>query len=318
MPAGTWAGILLSVVAAEVAPPSATSSAPTSAPAAGDFPCWVRVTAEGVYLRSRADRNSAPVARLERHTVLRATGTEYAWHRVTAPPDVFSYVATRYVTRMSPTEGIVSLSEGQLRVRVGSLLTELDPLQSEVQTLVPQGTPVQIRERRGDWYLITPPAGVDFYVASEYVEPITDEQARVLLAGGAAPPEAPGAAPTTRPVEPAELNGPWGQRLLLVETQIAAEAQQDALAQSWTACLAQLRPIAAQPEEPVVAQLAQRWIQQLEQRIADQAALRTARELSGSAARQREQFERELEQVRRTRAPAATQPVATQPTRGKP
>jgi len=291
-----------SAFAQEASPSSAPVSA-SSAPAAVSQTAsyWLRVSGDQVNLRSRADRNSLPVARLERDQVLQAVGMEYGWHRVYAPEGVFSFVSGRYVDQTSETEGIVSTSSGALRVRVGSELSEVDPMQTEVQKLLPRGAKVNILGRRGEWLKIVPPDGVFFYVADDCVERITPEVAAALQAKAVRAPRADGAVAATRPAEGPDLSGPWGQRLALVEAAIEAEGRKDALEQSWTKSIAELRPIAEQRTDPAVALLAQRWISRLEERIADQAALRAMRQVAGAGHRNQAQFEREMEQIRKVR-----------------
>lgn len=292
------------------APASVTQAGPSTAPArvSEATPYWLRVAGNEVNLRSRADRNSLPVTRLDRDQVLQAVGTEYGWHRVLAPEGVFSFVSARFVDQISETEGIVSVTSGDLRVRVGSELNEVDPMQTEVQRLLPRGTKVRIVGHRDEWLKIVPPEGVFFFIADEHVERITPELAASLQATATRPARAAGTVAATRPAEGPDMSGPWGQRLLLVEAAIEAEGRKDALRQSWTESIAELRPIAEQHADPAVARLAQRWIGRLEERIADQAALRAVRQLAGAGQRNQAQLEREMEHIRRTRDLAASQP----------
>jgi hypothetical protein len=301
----TWLG-----TAALLAVAASAQDAPSSAPANASEPApyWLRVSADQVNLRSRADRNSLPVTRLDRGQVLQAVGSEYGWHRVLPPEGVFSFVSAKYIDRISDSEGIVSVSSGNLRVRVGSDINEVDPLRTEVQQLLPRGTKVHIIGRRDEWLKIEPPEGVFFYIADECVERTTPEVAASLQATASRPARAAGAVAATRPAEGPDMSSPWGQRLSLVEAAIEAEGRKDALQQSWTKSIAELRPIAEQRADPAVARLAQRWIRRLEQRIADQAALRAVRKLEGEAERNQAQLEREMNQIRRARTLATSQP----------
>ncbi len=286
------------------APPPSTAPAETTI----SFPCWIRITADQVNLRSRADRNSLAVARLDRDQVLQAVGSEYGWFRVLPPEGVFSFVSARYVDQISETEGIVSVSSGDLRVRVGSQITEVDPLQCEVQRLLARGAKVRIIGHRDEWLKIVPPEGVFFYVSAEHVTQVSAEEAAALAAATS---RASSSEQLARPVEAPDLSGPWGQRLVLVEARIEAEARKDALQQSWTEPIAELRPIAEQRSEPAVARLGQRWIGRLEERIADQAALRAVRQVTGDGSRTQAQLDREMQQLQRTRERATSQPGFT-------
>ena len=270
---------------------------------------WLRVTAERVNLRSRPDANSLAVVRLKRDAVLRATGSEFGWHRVLPPEGVFSFVASRYIEQQSDGTGVVSVRSGTLRVRVGSLVFHVDPMQCEVQTRLPRGTTVQIIGRQDDWLKIVPPEGVYVYVSGRYAARVSDEVAARLGAvrspasqpGGITPAASAAGDKQRQATTKPDLSGRWGQRLLLAEAAIEAEARKPVLEQSWTAAIASLRPVAAQREEPTVARLAAAWITRLEERIGDQVALRAARELARREVRNKAQTQRELERIQRAR-----------------
>ena len=332
LPARTrfWIGaVALAACAAAPGQTGPLTSAPSVTTQATAETIWLRVTADDVNVRSRPDANSVPVARVERDAVLRAVGRDsYGWYRLIPPEGVFSYVAKEYVDRRGPGEGLVSVRSGTLRVRVGSLVRELDPLQSEVQALLESGATVRIVGEQGDWLKIAPPAGVYAFVFGDHVEAIGEEVAvrESAPSAAAAQPVAsqPAAVrtadvadrpttqpadvstrPTTRPADGPDLTGPWGQRLLLAETAIEVEGRKPLLEQSWTEAFAWLRPIAAQREAPMVARLAQAWTAQLTQRMSEQDAVRDAEEVLRRAARDQAQHERELERIERARQAAS-------------
>ena len=290
--------------------PRAAGPQATTQPTAAET--WLRVTAEEVYIRSRADANSLPVARVPRDTLLHAVGRDpYGWYRIQPPDGVFSLVAAEYVDRRGPSAGIVSVRSGTLRVRVGSLVRDVDPVQAEVQTLLERGAAVQIVGEQGPWLRIVPPPGVYVYVAAQYVEPVADDVAAGLRAIARvttqpASQAAPAAQAIGRP-EPAggpDLSGAWGQRLVAVEAAIAAESRKPLAEQSWSGAIADLRPIAAQREEPLAARLAEAWMAQLERRSAEQDAVRAAGELLQRGAREQTQYERERQRIARARQAA--------------
>ena len=177
-----WSGaIALTACAAALAQTAPLASAPSATTPAAAETIWLRVTADEVNLRSRPDANSVPVAQVERDTVLRGLGRDaYGWYRVAPPAGVFSYVAKEYVDRRGPIEGIVSVRSGTLRVRVGSLVRELDPLQSEVQVVLERGAAVRIVGEQGEWLRIAPPPGVCVYVSGEQVVMIGEDVAKRL------------------------------------------------------------------------------------------------------------------------------------------
>ena len=312
----TWAGVGISALVptalGQTTRSTETPREPVTTTRAAPENMWLRVTADEVNLRSRPDANSVPVTRVPNGTILRAAGSDaYGWYRIIPPDDVFSYVSAEYVDRRSATEGIVSVRSGTLRVRVGSLLSELDPLQSEVQALLDRGATMKIVGEQGPWLKIVPPSGVYVYVAGQHVERVSDEVAARWK--GAKGPTTRVAVTTTRPAgERAEVpttqaavgpdvSGPWGQRLVLVETAIEAEGRKPLREQQWTEVVARMRPIAAQREEPMIAQLAAAWIATLERRIEEQAAVRDAEDVLERAARDRAQHEREMERIQKAR-----------------
>ncbi len=292
---------------------SSTRPAPPTAPdQAKAQTYWLQVIGEHVNLRSRPDRNSTAAVQVDRDMVLQGVEDEFGWHKVLPPAGSFSYVAAEFVDQVSPEQGVVSVREGQLRVRVGSLLADLDPSRSEVQIRLQRGSSVRILGRSGDWLKIVPPEGVYFYVLDEFVDRITPEVAANLQAEASGKRQRLAVAPATRPAEtrPAapDLSGAWGQRLVLVETMIDAESRKPPREQSWAKALAELRPIVQQREEPVVARLAREWVARLEQRVADLEALKSAQAIDQRDSRDRSQYERELEHIQRARQ-SGTQPA---------
>jgi hypothetical protein len=277
------------------------------------------VTAERVEIRSRADVNSVAVTRVERDAVLRAVERDaYGWYRIEPPAGVFSYVSAEHVERGSATEGVVTVRSGSLRVRVGSILRDLDPMQSEVQMLLPRGAAVRIVGEQGEWLKIAPPDGVFVYVHQDAVTPISADVAERLRGTPASEPRAPASEPrsasapaatATRPAEGPDLSGPWGQRLVLVETAIEAEGRRPLYEQNWTEPIARLRPIAEQREEPMVARLAEAWITRIEQRISERDSVRLAEEALRRAERDQALHARESERVAQARQQAASQPA---------
>jgi hypothetical protein len=260
------------------------------------------------------------VIRLERDAVLRAVGSQFGWYKVVPPEGAFSYVSAAHVARQGETEGIVSVTSGALRVRVGSLIQDVDPAAADVQILLERGATVRILGAAGDWLKIAPPVGVYAYAAEAYVTRVDDDVAARLMAQqgiASRPVQAAATRPAARPVRPAsvptttapDLSGPWGQRLVLVEAAIETEAARPTLERSWDALIARLRPITEQHEEPTVARLAAAWICDLESRTAAQEALRAAQELEQRGARERALQERELARLEQVRQRAATRPA---------
>ena len=174
---GLVAGLVLGVLAAGV-----PAGAQTTQPADEATPFyWLRVTADRVNLRSRADANSRIVARAVRDDVLKGVGQEYGWFRVIPPPDVYSIVSADYIETVGENRGIVRVVT-TLRVRVGSDIQPRDPLLSEVQVRLPSGAEVRILGHLDDrWLKIAPPKDVYVYVFGDYVERIDEAEAQRLM-----------------------------------------------------------------------------------------------------------------------------------------
>ncbi len=151
-------------------------------------PYFLRVTADHVNLRTRADGNAMIVGQVDRDTVLEAHGVEFGWHRVVPPAGVFSLVSAQYVERTGPDRGVVRVRSGKLRVRAGSTVFSLDPLNCPVQTLLPAGAEVRIVGEQDGWLRVVPPEGVFVYITDRYVQRISPAEAARLRARHSAAP----------------------------------------------------------------------------------------------------------------------------------
>ncbi len=190
------AGLLLIGVLTSLGTCLAQSSQPVTT---GEQPAfyWLKVTADRVNLRSRADLNSRIVGRVCAGELLRAVGREYGWFRIIPTEEVYSVVAADYIERTGPHTGIVRV-DTTLRVRVGSDIQPRAPLLSEVQTRLTPGSVVEVIGPLGEgWLKIRPPRGVYVYVSEDYVERISDELARELRARSSPTTGAASTAPAT-------------------------------------------------------------------------------------------------------------------------
>jgi hypothetical protein len=272
---------------------------------------WLRVTAQRVNLRSRADLNSRIVGRVSRDDALEARGAENGWHRIRPPAGVFSLVAAQYIERVGDDRGRVKV-DTSLRVRVGSDIQPRDPMLCEVQTRLARDAEVKILGRLdGGWLKITPPDGVYVYVSADYVEQISAEVADRLRAAkavtaSAATPQPP--PPATQPTEQPDLSGPWGKRLARALLRVEAQEQQPPDNQAWDAIANELRPIAGQREEPQVARLAAAWLERADRQIEQRAVAREAGEIVRQADRDRARQARELEELCRAKAELKQRP----------
>lgn len=309
-PYGTWAQ--LSPTATQPTTPPATQ------PATPTDTLWLRVTASELNIRVLPDPDSLVVARVPFGTLLRAIDVDtHGWYRVLPPTELFGYVAREYIQPDVDGTGLVSIQTGTLRVRAGSLVQRGDPVTLDVVARLERGERVRILAEDGDWFRITLPDVVRYYVAGTHITVIDADEAQRLLSQGAAvaaapesddlPTPPPATAPT--PTGP-DLGGAWGQRLVPIEKAVTTEANKPFADQQWDELIVRLRPIAAQREEPLVAALAAGWLEQLERRVQQQETARRAEEILRRSDRDQARHEREMARLRAVRA-AATRPAYT-------
>lgn len=264
-------------VSAILAPAGIAAAQPASQPSSAQAVEWLRVRGDRVNLRARPDRNATIVAVASDGDILECVGGEFGWRAVVPPAGVFSYVAAEFVELDADGRGRVKVEAGKLRVRVGSRVTELDPLRSDVQTWLANGAEVRVIERGEKWLKIEPPDDVVLYVADEYVAPASGAEARQRAsrrAGGASGVTA--TAPAAGRAGESPQAASWGGRLEAAEAAIAAEMRRSAPEREWDAHLARMRELAAQRDDPLVAQLAAAWVDRINDRVAEQALLRRA------------------------------------------
>jgi len=267
-----------------------------SAAAAADAR-WMRCAGNDVNVRSHPDMNSVAVTQLAKGQRVREVGRDGPWSKIEPPAGTFCFVSAKHVTETAQGKHIVGDlggAEYTLRVRAGSTLDDVAPEVSEKVGAVKQGQPLDVMGTQGEWLKIAPPAGVYFYVSSEFLEPDASPAGAPTTA-----PEA-GAADVERPADPtadhtpanderpgsafdevaAKENareiptGPWATRLRAVEARITQEAPKPSAEQDWSAIVAELRPIAAQREDRDTASYASGWIQRIEERVTKLEAMK--------------------------------------------
>lgn len=295
--AATFFAILVISSSAAQSRPATTQA--TTQPVDATQP--LRVTADTLNVRSRADANSQIVTQIRANAIVEAVGQEGGWYRIVPPAGAFSFVAAQYIDMQGEDVGVVSTDSGTLRVRVGSTLRTIDPMQAEVQTRLERGTRVKVLGQQGEWLKIEPPAGIYLYISDRYAVPVSPDVAAAFRAA-----RAEGRA-TTQPIVattqsvPDEPEDTWARKLARIETDIAAESRRSVLTQNWQALIERLEPIAAQRMEPLPARLATGWIAQLEARQADQEAARVLARVKRETDLAQTQHERELERIRELR-----------------
>lgn len=286
-------------------------------------PIWLRATADKVNIRSRPDANSVVMAQVDRDTALRADRVEFGWYRLLPPEGVFCYVAAEYVEMTGSHAGVVKISEGTLRVRAGSTVRDINPVNSDVLARLNAGMVLQVLGREGDWLRIAPPADVRVYISDRYVERIGEDQA-VLLRKSVrdAPPLPMSVRPTTAPVDasppaaavrPGAHSGPWSQRLAALESQIDIESRRPVREQNWDEIQRELRNIAAQAEDKTASRLAQAWQAAVQQRISQRDALSAIEAIVKRDQNDQRLFEMEMNRLRRIASRGTQPPISLSP-----
>ena len=143
-------------------------------------PGWLRTTGDRVNLRARADQNSTIVGQVARETALYAVGREPGWFKVKPPEGVFCFVAAEFATKTSETTATVAVKSGTLRVRAGSLVTDVDPMNTEVLARLENGAPLKVLGKAGEWLRVAMPEDAAIYISDRYAEPVTEEIATGL------------------------------------------------------------------------------------------------------------------------------------------
>ncbi|MBI5863142.1 MAG: hypothetical protein HZB38_01250 [Planctomycetes bacterium] len=236
---------------------------------------WLRITGNVVNIRSRPDVNGLSMARLDRDKIVWGVKKLDGWYAIEPPPEVFSLVAAEFVKRTADDRGLVEMKAGEtLRVRAGSAAAQIDPMKTDVQARLANGSELRIVGETTDpqkvlWFQIVPPEGVLAFISAEFVEPISDEAARGL--GAVRRKDAPPVAVKTTDVALAQdvsskpPIGSWTQRLRLLATEIEAESKKPSQSQSWAKLLSDLKPIAEQRDDAIVAGEAARWLAKVEE-----------------------------------------------------
>lgn len=247
------------ILSCATAAPGQTSTQPATT--FGE-PFVLRVAADSLFLRCRADLNSTPVVQVTGGTLLLAEGMEYAYYRIVPPPEVFYYASADYVRELGDGRGIATVSSGGLRIRAGSLVVNQDPNNADAVARVENGAELTIMGRQDGWLKVRPPEGVYVYALDDYVTRASPAEAARFLASQ---PKA-----TTRPAtQPASAPTTWRKQLDEIGQLIFREAGKSPESRDWTAIERQLAPIAAQSEDRDSAAIALRWIELVRTRAAE-------------------------------------------------
>jgi len=217
----------------------------TTAPA--EFPYTGVVIGKNVHVRSGPGLAYYACAALSYPAKVRVVSQQGAWLKILPPRKCFSLISKDYVRR----EGAVGTVTGtNVRVRAGS---ELTPKRMEtVQLQLDIGKKVTILGELDGFYKIVPPAGVYWWISSQYVKsadagPVTTLPTR---------PAPPGLTTTRASVTPAPAVGEFEKEkagIDAVEKLLNAELKKPIEQQDLSSLLQQYKAIELAPDSPLKA-----------------------------------------------------------------
>ena len=127
-----------------------------------------QVNASQVNVRSGPRLAYYPVGQLTRGDLVKVVGTVNSWDRIAAPAGTRCYISRQFV-QISATGDTGHVSADYVYLRAASPLTPHSHY--AVVGLVRRGTHVSITGQTKSFYIIRPPHGTDFYVASQFITP---------------------------------------------------------------------------------------------------------------------------------------------------
>jgi uncharacterized protein YgiM (DUF1202 family) len=126
-----------------------------------------RVTANGVYVRSRASEDAYPTMKLKKDQIVTVVGVKGVWLKIVPPPGSFAYVPKSFVILRG--DGTVGRMSREWIARVGSSENELA---AEPMATLHEGEDVTVIGQHNEYFEIKPPKDSYVWVNKQFVEPI--------------------------------------------------------------------------------------------------------------------------------------------------
>jgi hypothetical protein len=126
-----------------------------------------RITANSVFVRSRASDDAYPTMMLKKEQVVTVVGVKGNWLKIVPPEGSFAYVPKSFVILRG--DGTVGRMSREWIARVGSNLNELA---AEPMATLHEGEDVTVIGQHNEYFQIKPPKDSYLWVAKQFVEPI--------------------------------------------------------------------------------------------------------------------------------------------------
>jgi hypothetical protein len=126
-----------------------------------------RITANSVYVRSRASEDAYPTMMLKKEQVITVVGVKGSWLKIVPPEGSFAYVPKSFVILRG--DGTVGRMSREWIARVGSNLNELA---AEPMATLHEGEDVAVIGQHNEYFQIKPPKDSYLWVNKQFVEPI--------------------------------------------------------------------------------------------------------------------------------------------------
>ena len=126
-----------------------------------------RITANSVFVRSRASDDAYPTMMLKKEQVVTVVGVKGNWLKIVPPDGSFAYVPKSFVILRG--DGTVGRMSREWIARVGSNLNELA---AEPMATLHEGEDVTVIGQHNEYFQIKPPKDSYLWVAKQFVEPI--------------------------------------------------------------------------------------------------------------------------------------------------
>jgi hypothetical protein len=150
--------------------PTTVGAATVSRATASAAPQTGTLTAQNVYIRSRADTGAYACTKLSKPSTVKVIAREGDWLEIAPPTGVFSVISNKYVAPSADgTTGTVTTAN--VRVRAGTDQVNLQNLEGHhvIQKMLNTGESVEIVGQGLDYYKITPPQGVTYFISAQFV-----------------------------------------------------------------------------------------------------------------------------------------------------
>ena len=133
------------------------------------------VNGTDVHVRCRPGLTAYPCTKVSLPTRVTVVGSQAGWLKILPPADTFSVIEKQPV-RLDAAGKVGTVTEDNVWIRAGGKLRSQDFW--AIQRRAKKGSKLDIIGQTGDFYKITPPSGVHFWISGRYVTPVGVSRAR--------------------------------------------------------------------------------------------------------------------------------------------